>query len=81
MMIGNFTRDTGIRYKEGKLLFGIEILKRPRYMARIFKPYICFYFFRVDDYGEPVRHGGRARVQWGGWKEFISPIGIYIEIV
>jgi len=64
-----------------KWYFGIEILKCPPSMFRVFKPFIFIWWFKIIEEGELWKIGGKAGKKKGGWWHWTSPKGISIEII
>lgn len=80
MRIGNVP-PTGEALKEGKWYFGFIFRKCPPHMIGLFKPYLLVCVMKVIDVGEYGKVNGRPPKRWGGYKVFVSPLGISIKLM
>jgi hypothetical protein len=81
MIIGNYHHTQGSLPPLNRWLFSIEVLPRPPYLRRCFKPVIIVIAMKVFDHGEPGEIDGKPMKKKGGWWRWVSPVGVIIEIV
>lgn len=79
MKIGNLP-PIGERPQLLKWYFEIEIRLRPPFKKGVFQPWLRICCVKFIEFGEWGRQDGKEEIKKGGWKHWVFPWSIYIEI-